>query len=460
MNRRILSIRTGLTLLAALVFIPGGAASAASVTWQTPIAISTVGDSIIDTSGLLVEALTFGGTTDRSVNGVLFQGQNQGGVSGSSDFSGLTNSYARPDVYQDGGVGADFEGLLDSFAWRGGTPRTISFTGLTIGAAYRVQFLVSDDRPCCAAEDSWFASGGAESDHVPLASSYSVIATFTANASTQTMTVDGDFSAVLNGYQIRVSTSLIIQGFAPTLETTLVDPEGGSGYRFGNFPQDDSVSPVVNSFDPALGQLMRVRLLFESTQFTTSAYVAWEDNTCDGTVFLGVCSSSNVGGTITLQSLGFSVSVNSSVLGGSPLVPNRTDHCTDDLVVGTGVPQCGTILPVDTIDVASFEIILTGTDVNDFIAAGPGDTILPVLAQTGAFDWASDRPFSDLGEAASGRFRCPADQDPLGSFCSSFIVDTNFFVMYDYAALPEPSGDLGLMIGSVCLGAMARRRRA
>jgi hypothetical protein len=192
------------------LLISWGSLADSAVTWQAPCAISPIGDSIVNTSGSLIEALNWGGTGDQTINGVTFIGQGGGGVTANSNSSSIIKSYSNSGVYTDGGVSTSFETLLDSFMWSGGGPTGHEFSlfGLTAGLEYMVQFFVSDDRRCCDHELSWFSGGGTESDHVRYDMSYAVTGMFTADAATQAFKVQGQYSAQLTGYQLRQVTTV------------------------------------------------------------------------------------------------------------------------------------------------------------------------------------------------------------------------------------------------------------
>jgi hypothetical protein len=190
--------------IASALLMASSSASAGIITWNTPTAISPVGDTIVSTTGTLVEALNWGGTGTRTINGVTFTGKSAGGITTNSDFSSIPNYAHSWAVYTDGGVGGDFEALLDSFMFKWpGVSSPVSLSGLTLGSQYMVQFFVSDDRNCCKAEMSWFSGGGNESDHVRYDLSYAVTGMFTADATTQALTVNGQESSQLGGYQLR-----------------------------------------------------------------------------------------------------------------------------------------------------------------------------------------------------------------------------------------------------------------
>ena len=187
---------------------------AASVTWADPIAISSVGDSIVRTEGALVDAINFtpnASPASHTVNGVTFTNQ----TAPVPDWK--EHHHFASDLYTDGGVGPDFELILDSFAYgdqapTGPNPETLSLSGLTLGNPYLVQFFVSDDRTFNNAtlRTQNFAADNT-SETVANGLSYSLIGVFFADAATQDVTstgfpgghTQGTASPILNAYQLR-----------------------------------------------------------------------------------------------------------------------------------------------------------------------------------------------------------------------------------------------------------------
>lgn len=192
-----------------LVLAMGGAASAADITWQTHVSVSTVGDTIISTDGTGLEAINWGGG-DRIVNGVTFVQNLIGSNNTYSDFTDLDRAvYTNGTLYADGVIGVAFEAMMDSFGLEsaGDNPMQLvaALQGLTVGQGYQVQFLVSDDR-----FPTWsqiFTGGSGVSADIPMGDSYSLIGTFTADAATQSIIVDrgagGGGEICINGYQLR-----------------------------------------------------------------------------------------------------------------------------------------------------------------------------------------------------------------------------------------------------------------
>jgi hypothetical protein len=161
--------------------------------WESPVSVSTVGDSIIATDGVLIEARNLGQTTNRTVNGVLFLGQ----TSRDQLNSGATVATA----YQDGVIGADFEGMMDSFAYSGSIARSITLVGLQSGKTYLLQIFVSDDRN--PSRTQAHSLGGYDSDSVSQAASFSMICRFVATGTTENMLITPNVAPIINGFQVR-----------------------------------------------------------------------------------------------------------------------------------------------------------------------------------------------------------------------------------------------------------------
>ena len=186
-------------------------AQGAVVNWESATAVSSVGDSIVDTTGTSLEAFNIGQGTNQTVNGVTFIGQSSGANNTYSDLTDFGSDASGTTFYQDGVIGSAFEGMMDSFAFTGTNPADIVLQNLTIGTQYRVQLFVSDDRNADTQSDSQtFTSGGSVSGDHTHGLSYSLIGTFTADAATQTISV-AHFSKFptqtqeprFNGYQLR-----------------------------------------------------------------------------------------------------------------------------------------------------------------------------------------------------------------------------------------------------------------
>jgi hypothetical protein len=136
-----------------------GSAIAAPITWGTPATSSA--DTDVVTTGTLVNAINAGdGTTSPTVNGVTFTGVAGSTVGGASISSGnftlATNSgFAIHGESTFGAASGDFvnlstsyQNLLKSGFWNSaaGLVYTITFSNLTVGDQYAVQFWANNSQ--------------------------------------------------------------------------------------------------------------------------------------------------------------------------------------------------------------------------------------------------------------------------------------------------------------------------
>ncbi len=115
-----------------------------SVTWQAPVTIS--GASDVSTQGIYFGswAPQDGGANTLPVNGVMFQGfSDLPGLSPGVTFDNGYNGFGSPNSSD-----ANYNALLQyaRFSNEGSTPATFSWTGMTPGNTYLIQFWVNDGR--------------------------------------------------------------------------------------------------------------------------------------------------------------------------------------------------------------------------------------------------------------------------------------------------------------------------
>jgi len=241
------------TLLISLLasILGGGSLSAAAITWGTATTISA--DSEILTTGPLVYAYHFtqSSTTDYSINGVTFTAFPVSSSSSSKTLGFVTVAGGALDS-TDGGArmtltapinapSIDYQlmlggGIIEVTPYPTPDPYTLTLGGLTIGQSYRLQIwsnnsdsffqaLPQNAKTVLTAGNS--ATLDMNSTNNPGGLGQWVIGTFTANATTQTITIDGlganDF-AVLNAVQLRLVPE-------PSVGLLL----GGGGLAFSTF---------------------------------------------------------------------------------------------------------------------------------------------------------------------------------------------------------------------------------
>jgi len=183
-------------------------AKAAVINWGSPVTIS--GTTDIDTVGTLFQASNFAGSAT-TVNGVLFDAFNV--ASGTVGNIGITGSQLIT-AFGEGGpataygsLPSEYQELLKTGIIFGAT---VTVQNLTIGADYLIQFMANDSRSATASQNrtvslntnqvtldinSTDATGGVgQWDR----------GTFTADATTQSFTVDGSAHAYSNAMQVRI----------------------------------------------------------------------------------------------------------------------------------------------------------------------------------------------------------------------------------------------------------------
>ena len=194
----------GLFVFGMLVVISRGA----DVTWEWPLQIGAVGDSVVRTDGELVEAVNLRHDqtgTIRNVNGVPFT------TTAARDGLVTTANATRDSVFTDLGTGTNFETILDAFGYLN-PEATLMLDGLTPGRRYLAQLFVSDDRFVSGWQRGLTVTGGAHTaGPYSQGSSFALSGTFVADHSTQAIRLQGwnnvnmtnTHAAVLNAFQVR-----------------------------------------------------------------------------------------------------------------------------------------------------------------------------------------------------------------------------------------------------------------
>lgn len=134
-------------ILLALATVFAGSASAASVAWTTSPGLT---DAEVSTAGTQVMGYYFNPNGANPavavVNTVPFALLTTGAAPAGLNFNGSYNNPEDVNLYQvPAGSNAGLNQIMDGQNWGGGAPLTV--TGLTPGAIYQLQFMISDDRP-------------------------------------------------------------------------------------------------------------------------------------------------------------------------------------------------------------------------------------------------------------------------------------------------------------------------
>jgi hypothetical protein len=199
-----------------------GSAIAAPITWGTPTGISA--DTDVVTTGTLVNAINGGdGTVSPTVNGVTFTGlAGTAEVHGSVSSGNITISTSsdwppiRGDVATFGSASGGFanlspsyQSLLKSGLWQDATPYdTITLSNLTVGTQYIFQFWANDSRPSGRNVTLTDPNSNAVILHEDQGTTSNagqfVTGTFTADATSEAITLTGSSSSILaNAMQLR-----------------------------------------------------------------------------------------------------------------------------------------------------------------------------------------------------------------------------------------------------------------
>ena len=196
--RGLTTLAAGVALLAC--FALAGDASAANITWDAPVAITTNGSaSDVVNLGTTVEAqYATSGLGAQTVNGVTFQ-------------EGFTN-YATPNGTTTGALSGStgngaYDTILNGFAYDGLNPNTLTLTGLTVGKTYDVQIWGLDDRDCCSSRTESFTGGSNTSATFAVGSNVSITGHFVADATTQAVLLNGVDQSQMNLNAFAVTTS-------------------------------------------------------------------------------------------------------------------------------------------------------------------------------------------------------------------------------------------------------------
>jgi hypothetical protein len=176
---------------------------AADITWAAPASTTSFNDII--TEGTLVEAGNWSNNTstlDVTVGSetISFVQMTQ------SSFSPAASGVQYNTGLYDGTTGdATFDAIMDSNAWTGSGPssRTFTLSGLVDTQEYMVQFFASDDRNATTQASTITFSAGNTSAVATYGDSPYVIGTFTADATTQDITIAVSSQLAMSAYVLR-----------------------------------------------------------------------------------------------------------------------------------------------------------------------------------------------------------------------------------------------------------------
>lgn len=181
------AIRFSKAALVAATVSTAGFASAAPITWSGPIDNATSGPV---NNGSVVEAVNVGGPA-ATINGISFLAGDAADPAGSDVFTALGAGNSGSGAPS--GATPAFATVLDSHRWANGAgAATVTFTGLSIGTEYSIQTAMVDIRGCCSGRTKFLGDtdGGTDSATFARGDNVSFIGTFTADATSQSLTVN------------------------------------------------------------------------------------------------------------------------------------------------------------------------------------------------------------------------------------------------------------------------------
>jgi autotransporter-associated beta strand protein len=200
-----------------LMLLVSLAARAATITWTGPTTIS--GNTDINTNGASIFAYT--GGTAATVNGVTFTASLTASMNNNYlQMSGLTaytaNSYTTTSN-NFASLSSEYKSILIGGAYENaGAVTTNTLKNLVVGRKYTVQLWINDPRN--GASTNRYAVLDATGPQLYYNSTRAeggvgayAVGTFTADATTQSFTLDGDVSTQLNAIQLRVESVPLTQ---------------------------------------------------------------------------------------------------------------------------------------------------------------------------------------------------------------------------------------------------------
>ncbi|MGD1806598.1 PEP-CTERM sorting domain-containing protein [Dapis sp. BLCC M126] len=205
------------TILATLLTLSiGNSVEAASITWSNgPNFGGVEGFESIDTTGSLVEAVNLGRTGPLTVDptglNITFTPEDKLGAYFFMSGSPSSNDSAWNTIINEADFNG-FNGTFDNF-----------FTDLTVGQTYQVQLFASDTRlgGNIPTRTQYFHDGLGNQSSTFLQSSFtSIIGTFTADATTQSLGISASSNGI--GGNDPILSAYVLRDITPTENTTSV----------------------------------------------------------------------------------------------------------------------------------------------------------------------------------------------------------------------------------------------
>ena len=204
-------MRTSTLAVAVLVAaLAAGQAQASIITWDPVVTISqTAGDDDLVGGGAILLALNIGEDPNGAFASIDVTNSTET-ITFSADRTVFGDNH-NGDCYDNPIGDADLDKVLGSHGWKGGAPTThdITISGLTVGTEYYAQFIcAADTRDCCKDRSQTVQDDQATpnvSGAMVRGGVDSVIGTFTATATSETITLAGDEDPGLSMMLVRVT---------------------------------------------------------------------------------------------------------------------------------------------------------------------------------------------------------------------------------------------------------------